>query len=521
MRVTHMPQNHMPKILMPKIHLILKTAIITAVIIAVVVPTDMLINLVLLPGDSPYTPLVSFFITLAVSPTVIGFLVFQNDKIQRQQADLAQERASRLAETEHALSVAEAATRAKSEFLANVSHEIRTPLNGILGMAQALEAQNLDGESREMVTTIRDSGATLMAILNDVLDLSKIEAGKMDVSPIDGHILHTLEHVHKLFLPKAEEKGLRLTLESEPALTDRLSYDPVRVRQCVSNLVSNAVKFTREGSVRIRVSTAPAPGTDDGRTCVSVSVTDTGIGMDEAARARLFTAFTQADGSTTRQYGGTGLGLSISRNLARLMGGDIVARSEPGAGSEFTLTFLAGPASAVVAEAQSGEPDAAHRRVQLRGARMLLADDNAINRQVARLFLQPYGAVITEAVNGQEALDRLGSDAFDLILLDVHMPVMDGMQAIRAIRSSGQTWSALPVIALTADAMSGDRERLIAMGMSGYVSKPIDRSELIAEIGRVLGLAPASGSQQGRASLDASAPELDDVLGELDRIANG
>ncbi|HEV7691484.1 MAG TPA: ATP-binding protein [Hyphomonadaceae bacterium] len=504
---------------MPRINLILKTAIISAVIIAIVVPTDMTINLVLLPGDSPYTPLVSFFITLAVSPAVIGFLVFQADKIQRQQADLAKERAARLAETEAALKLAEAATRSKSEVLANVSHEIRTPLNGVLGMAQALEAQTLDAESREMVATIRDSGVTLMAILNDVLDLSKIEAGKMDVSPVDGHVLHTLSHVHKLFLPRAGEKGLRLTLESDPALADRLSYDPVRVRQCVSNLVSNAVKFTREGSVRVHVSTAPAPGSDnDGRTCVTVRVTDTGIGMDEAASNRLFAAFTQADASTTRQFGGTGLGLTISRNLARLMGGDIVVRSEPGAGSEFELTFLADPANAAIAQGPSDQQDEARRPARLRGARLLLADDNAINRQVARLFLQPQGVVITEAANGQEALDKLAAAEFDLVLLDVHMPVMDGIQAIRAIRSSDQPWSTLPVIALTADAMSGDRERFIAMGMSGYVSKPIDRAELLTEIGRVLGVGPVGVSKLESVTADASE-SFDDMLGELDRIA--
>jgi len=484
---------------MARAHLILKTALITAAIIAIVVPTDMFINLVALPGDSPYTPLVAFFITLAVAPTFIGFLVFQGDKIQKQQAALALERASRLEEVEHALGVAEAATRSKSQFLANMSHEIRTPLNGVLGMAQALEAQDLGHESREMVATIRDSGATLMAILNDVLDLSKIEAGKMDVSPIEGHVLHTLKHVHKLFLPKAEEKCISLTLESDPSLADRLSYDPVRVRQCVSNLVSNAVKFTREGCIKVHVSTAPAA---NGRTCVTVRVTDTGVGMDETARGRLFEAFTQADGATARQFGGTGLGLTISRNLARLMGGDITARSEPGVGSEFTLTFLAGPASAAAAATTPEKQNGGRRAARLRDARILLTDDNAINRQVVRLFLQPQGAVITEAVNGREALDLLARQSFDLVLLDVHMPVMDGIEAIRLIRASSEAWSKLPVIALTADAMTGDRERLVAMGMSGYVSKPIDQYELFAEIGRILGTAPG------------------DVRETLDRAAN-
>jgi CheY-like chemotaxis protein len=211
--------------------------------------------------------------------------------------------------------------------------------------------------------------------------------------------------------------------------------------------------------------------------------------MDEAARGRLFEAFTQADGATARQFGGTGLGLTISRDLARMMGGDIVARSEPGVGSEFTLTFLATPASAAVAGVSPEKQDA-RRAARLRDARILLTDDNAINRQVVRLFLQPQGAVITEAVDGRAALDLLAKQSFDLVLLDVHMPVMDGVEAIRLIRASGETWSKLPVIAMTADAMSGDRERLVAIGMSGYVSKPIDQYELFAEIGRVLGTAP-------------------------------
>jgi CheY-like chemotaxis protein len=251
---------------------------------------------------------------------------------------------------------------------------------------------------------------------------------------------------------------------------------------------------------------------------VSVRVTDTGIGMDEATRQRLFAAFTQADASTTRQFGGTGLGLTISRNLARLMGGDIVVRSEPGAGSEFELTFLAAPASAAIAQGPSDQQDETRRPTRLRGARLLLADDNAINRQVARLFLQPQGVAITEAANGQEALDKLAAESFDLVLLDVHMPVMDGIQAIRAIRSSSQPWSTLPVIALTADAMSGDRDRFIAMGMSGYVSKPIDRAELLTEIGRVLGVGPVGVSKLEQRTA-AATESFDDVLGELDRIA--
>jgi CheY-like chemotaxis protein len=222
--------------------------------------------------------------------------------------------------------------------------------------------------------------------------------------------------------------------------------------------------------------------------------------MDEAQLGRLFEAFSQADGSTTRKFGGTGLGLAISRQLARLMGGDILAASAPGAGSQFTFTFLAAPAQAPAQEAASAAPAPARQPGRLRDARVLLADDNAINRQVARLFLQPQGAIIVEAANGRETLERLAAEPFDLVLLDVHMPVMDGLEAIRRIRESSEAWSTIPVIALTADAMIGDRERFIAMGMTGYVSKPIEQRELLAEIGRVLGGAPAAPTNAGRRS---------------------
>jgi signal transduction histidine kinase/FixJ family two-component response regulator len=474
---------------------LVQTGMFSAAILAVVCGLDYVVNVVLFPGLTPYTPLMTAFITLATAPGFTFFLVYQNARVQKAKMAL-----------EAARDEAEAATLAKSQFLANMSHEIRTPLNGVLGMAQALEGRELDPEVRDMIATIRDSGNTLMAILNDVLDLSKIEAGKLEVSAIDGHLMHTLSRVYKLFKPKADERGIGLALASNADFPDHLCYDPVRVRQCVSNLVSNAIKFTRHGSVNVRVSSTPAA---NGRLCVAVKVIDTGVGMDEATRAKLFEEFTQADGSTTRNFGGTGLGLAISRKLARLMGGDIVVESELGVGSTFTLTFLADPAKQVSGNssvAKSAPPQPG----RLRDARLLLAEDNAVNRQVVRLFLQPQGAIITEAVNGAEALELLAKQEFDLVLLDVHMPVMDGIEAIARIRASDAAWGRLPVIALTADAMSGDRERLIAMGMTGYVSKPIDQKELLSEIGRALGSAT-------RAANDDRDPQ---AAGNL-RAANG
>jgi signal transduction histidine kinase/ActR/RegA family two-component response regulator len=491
-----------------------QSAIFSSVILVVVLAVDFLIAGVILADGALYSPLTTIFITLLVAPPFSFFLIHQNARVHSAQASLETERAERLAEVEAARDVAEAATRAKSEFLANMSHEIRTPLNGILGMAQALGTRELDAQTREMVATIRDSGAMLMAILNDVLDLSKIEAGKLDVSPTDVSLQHTLQQVLALFQPVAREKSVGLSLSGDLDPKMRVRYDPVRVRQCVTNLVSNAVKFTREGSVDVNAEITPL---EDGRSRVTIAVTDTGIGMDATTLARLFDAFTQADGSTTREFGGTGLGLTISRRLARLMGGDIVARSTQNRGSVFTFTFIAEAARDTAVEIVPRR-EASQGVVLLRGARVLLTDDNAINRQVVRLFVQPQGAIITEAANGREALDLLAAQPFDLVLLDVHMPVMDGTEAIRQIRASAEAWRDIPVVALTADAMSGDRERLIGMGMSDYVSKPIDQGELLGVIGRVLGggahLAPVLPARavQGEVCVET-------LLGDLDRIA--
>jgi PAS domain S-box-containing protein len=382
---------------------------------------------------------------------------------------------------------AEASSNAKSQFLANMSHEIRTPLNGVLGMAQALESDGLTPAQQEKVNIILDSGKSLMALLNDVLDLTKIEAGKLEISAVPGDFLHTMKRTRQLFQSTAEDKGLDLLVRYDSNFPQRLSYDPTRVRQCVSNLLSNAIKFTAQGRVEVAIS---AKKLDDGQFLVAVDVHDTGIGMSEETTTKLFTVFTQADGATTRKFGGSGLGLAISRQLARMMGGDITVTSEAGKGSTFRLTFKAQEAAPAAATAPTPKVEPSKRT--LRGLRVLLTDDNAINRQVIKLFLAPQGCDIVEATNGKEALDRIAQSAFDLVLLDVHMPVMDGKEAIQRIRAS-EKWAALPVIALTADAMSGDREKYIALGMTDYVSKPVDQRELIAKMHHVLGLeTPAS-----------------------------
>ncbi|MEQ1609722.1 MAG: response regulator [Hyphomonadaceae bacterium] len=403
--------------------------------------------------------------------------------------DIQEEKQAELALLE-AKRQAEAATVAKSNFLASMSHEIRTPLNGVLGMAQSLVNDGLLRDQREKVDVILESGKTLTALLNDVLDLSKIEAGKMEISCTDGDLVQTFERLRQLFLSKAVERGLNIDLDIAPGIPALLNYDPVRVRQCVGNLLSNAIKFTERGHVRMAVTCSEVM---PGRWGIRVAVSDTGIGMTDAVRSRLFSTFTQADATITRRFGGTGLGLAITRQLAHLMGGDVAVESEAGMGSTFTLTFMADPVNETAPAVQHEPTLLAPNETtikRLRGIKILLVDDNAVNRQVVKLFLAQLSPVFVEAVNGQEAIDRLHGAAFDLVLLDVHMPVMDGKEAIRHIRASREAWRDLPVIALTADAMSGDREKYLALGMSDYVSKPLDQRELTSKIEGVMGVRP-------------------------------
>ncbi len=371
-----------------------------------------------------------------------------------------------------------AASAAKSQFLAMVSHEIRTPLNGIFGMAQALQEDALTPEQHEKIATILDSGKSLMSIINDVLDMSKIEAGKIAFSPVDCDLHQIISGVISLFQLEANARSITLDCHFAPGTPRRYRLDPIRVRQCVSNLVSNAVKFTESGAIDVRVSARDAGAR---KHLVSIAVADTGIGIEESVLGMLFSEFTQADGSTTRRFGGTGLGLAISRRLARLMGGDVSVVSEPGVGSTFTVCFeAANAANSTASECLAADVGA--RETIPAGLRILLVDDNRINRRVARLMLEASASSIVEAENGRQALDLLESEPVDLVLLDVHMPVMDGIETLQHIRGRAISWSRIPIIAVTADAMAGDREKLLALGMNGYLSKPIDKNELIAEI---------------------------------------
>lgn len=393
---------------------------------------------------------------------------------------LMRRNARRLVEAQRA---AEAANRTKSDFLASMSHELRTPLNGVLGMAQVLLANARDAGQREQVKTILDSGRTLTAILNDILDLSKIEAGKLEISKVDDDLPHALKRLVQLFEPQAREKGVALTLHVDDAAPRWLRFDPVRVRQCAANLVSNAVKFTDKGAIDIRVSANP----EGGSTRVTIRVVDTGVGMNADTLARLFTPFTQADASVTRRFGGTGLGLAITRNLARLMDGDVTAESAAGAGTTMIFTFLADEAAEPPRATSRDDLD--QRRsagALLRGKTVLVVDDIMVNRQVAALFLQPFGARIVHASSGAEALAFLESERADIVLMDVQMPEMDGFETTRRIRLLGPEARTVPVVALTAEAMEGDRERCLAGGMDDYAPKPLEARSLLSAISRAL-----------------------------------
>ncbi len=392
---------------------------------------------------------------------------------------------------------AHAANEAKSVFLATMSHEIRTPLNGILGMAQVLSSSRLPEHQAEQVGAILDSGKSLLAVVNDVLDLSKIEAGRVEIAPSEGDLAHVMRGMKRLWNPLAAEKGLELTVDVANSVPDLSMFDPLRVRQCISNLLSNAIKFTEAGEIRVEVTSKTIE-----QDCqqVTICVSDTGIGMSGDVLEKIFQPFAQAERSTSRDFGGTGLGLSISRKLSQLMGGNLVVQSELGRGSEFTLTFrldaVRRDADRPV-ELTSNPTDSLRVSADCPQLKVLIVDDRPLNLMIVRLFLEPYQVDVTEADGGQAALDLLGANPFDLVLLDMHMPDIDGPETFARIRASGETWSDVPVIALTADAMSGDRENYLALGMSGYVSKPIDQTELMGEINRVSGVVPGKSAKKG------------------------
>jgi PAS domain S-box-containing protein len=365
---------------------------------------------------------------------------------------------------------AEAAGEAKATFLANMSHEIRTPLNGVMGVLQLLRKENLTGDGRSMLEEALNCGHMLAELLNDVLDFSKIEAGRLELACEAIDPAQLAQGVARLLRPQAQAKGLQLELESAAAV-GWVTSDPVRLRQALFNLVGNAVKFTESGHVSIRCA-VPAKGR------LRFEVQDTGVGIPAAAQPRIFQRFDQGDASTTRKFGGTGLGLAITKRLAEMMGGDVGFTSVEGQGSTFWLEVQAEAAEAAAPAAELQEPI-------LGGVRILVVEDNATNRMIATKMLEQLGASVETAADGYLGVEAVTRGGFDVVLMDVQMPGIDGLEAVRRIRRVGGAVAQTPVIALTANVLSHQRQAYLDAGMDGVVGKPISPGALLAEIARI------------------------------------
>ena len=403
-----------------------------------------------------------------------GLLLRQRRQQQEQEALQALN-----AELATARDLAEAANRSKSQFLANMSHELRTPFNGMLGMLDMLEDSQLDPQQREHMQTAKDSAQHLLRLLNDILDMSALESGRILIRPEPVDLRRLLADVQQLMGSQARHKGLEFCFEGPEQWPDWVETDPTRVRQILYNLLNNAIKFTDSGRITLGVNWEARP---DGRLHWTCAVSDTGIGMEPAMLAQLFQRFHQLDAGANRRFGGNGLGLEISRTLARLLGGDITVQSQAGQGSSFTLTLdtpcCSGPQAEEMPAARPASPAAADASQAAAALNILVAEDHPVNRSFIGTLLERLGHRASFAVNGREALELVEAQDFDLILMDIHMPELDGIEATRALRARSDDKRHIPIIVLSADVMNEARERARAAGVDEFLSKPVQKQQL-------------------------------------------
>lgn len=408
---------------------------------------------------------------------------------------------------------AELASAAKSELVANISHEIRTPMNGVMGMAALLADSSLSGQQKEMVETIQTSATSLLAVLNDILDFSKIEAGRFKIEESDLDLRALAEGVVALLRGGAIAKGISLDLQWDSRVPQHVRGDETRLRQVLLNLAGNAVKFTVEGHVQIAVGYEAEVA---GGAAVRFAVVDTGIGIPPDTLQRLFRPYTQADSTMTRKFGGTGLGLAISKQLVRLMGGEIGVRSEVGKGSTFWFTVPLMVSEKAPVRPTKSIPDAAAPTIQ---GRILLVEDNPVNAKITTRLLEKMGHRVSNAANGREACTAFVQETFDLVLMDVMMPEMDGLEATTEIRKLERSHGRrTPIVALTASAMESDRRRCEAAGMDDYLTKPLSQSQLAETVQHWLGMARSASVRRDAGGAPTMTTEASEVVVKAARM---